>query len=136
MPAGRKSAPPRDTQLTRVLVIEDDQAIRSLIAYALGDEGYEVDEAPEGRQALGLIAQRHPDIIVLDMKMPGMDGWEFARLYRERYEAPAPIVVVTAAKDAAQRGTEVDAESWLAKPFDLAELVNRVSAVAQKADLQ
>jgi len=83
-----------------------------------------------------LIAQHQPDVIVLDMKMPGMDGWEFAKLYRERCEQPAPIVVVTAAKDAAQRGTEVDAESSLAKPFDLTDLLDRVSAAARESDVQ
>ena len=105
--------------MTRVLVIDDDSSIRQVITYALGDEGYEVDEASDGRAALESVSRRHPDVIVLDMKMPGMDGWEFARLYREHYGHKAPIIVLTAAKDAAQRAAEISAESFVSKPFEL-----------------
>lgn len=111
-------------------MIEDELDIRRLIAYALGDEGYQVDEAPDGQTALELVGRQHPDIIILDMKMPGMDGWEFAKLYRERYGHQAPIIVLTAAQDAAQRGADVNAESYVPKPFDLDVLVERVSSIA------
>jgi len=120
--------------MTRVLVIDDDTSIRQLVAYALGDEGYEVEQASDGRAALELIDRQHPDIILLDMKMPGMDGWEFAKVYRELYDQQAPIIVITAAKDAAQRGSNVEAQSYLSKPFDLDALIGRVSTVASRAD--
>lgn len=115
--------------MTRVLVIDDDADIRRMIAYALADAGYQVDEAADGEAALEMVHDRHPDVILLDMKMPGMDGWEFARLYREQYDHRAPIVVLTAAKDAAERASEVKAESYVSKPFDLSDLVGRVSTV-------
>ncbi|HKP54200.1 MAG TPA: response regulator transcription factor [Chloroflexia bacterium] len=118
--------------MTRVLVIDDDLSIRELIAYALGDEGYQVDQASDGEAALEQIDRQHPDIILLDMKMPGIDGWEFAKLYRERYDQRAPIIVVTAAKDAAQRGSTAEAASYLSKPFDLDMLIGRVSAIARR----
>jgi DNA-binding response OmpR family regulator len=117
--------------MTRVLVIDDDPSIRQLIVYALGDEGYQVDEAADGHAALQLIGQQHPDILLVDMKMPHMDGWEFVRLYRARYDHRAPIIVLTAARDAAQRGADVDAESTIAKPFDLDVLVERVAFLAR-----
>lgn len=117
--------------MTRVLVIDDDPGIRRLIVYALADEGYTVDEAAEGEGALELVSRQHPDIILLDMKMPGVDGWEFAKLYRERYGRRAPIIVLTAAKDAAQRREDIDAEGYASKPFELDDLVARVSAVAK-----
>lgn len=119
--------------MTRVLVIDDDPHIRSVIWYALKDEGYEIVEASDGQAALELVGEQHPDVILLDMKMPGMDGWEFAKLYRERYDHQTPIIVFTAAPDAAQRAVDINADSYVSKPFDLDDLVERVSAVARAA---
>lgn len=113
----------------RVLVVDDDPSIRTVIAFVLGDEGYQVEEAGDGQTALELIDEWHPDIILLDMRMPGMDGWEFVQHYRRRHDHQAPIIVFTAAHDAAQRGTDVQAESYIAKPFDLEDLVARVAAM-------
>jgi DNA-binding response OmpR family regulator len=118
--------------VTRVLLVDDDPDIRNLIAYALSDEGYQVDEAADGLAALEIADRRRPDIIILDMKMPRMDGWQFARLYRERYDQQAPIIVVTAAYDVADRAADINSESYLSKPFDLATLIERVAAVAMK----
>jgi DNA-binding response OmpR family regulator len=118
----------------RILVVDDDSSIRQVIAYALGDEGYEVDEASDGQTALESVGRQHPDLILLDMKMPGIDGWEFARLYRELYERTAPIIVLTAARDAAQRAWDIDAVSYIPKPFDLDALLERVSDVMMRDD--
>ena len=65
------------------------------------------------------------------MKMPRMDGWEFVKVYRQRYDHRAPIIVLTAAQDAARRGADVNAAGYVAKPFDLDVLVDRVSAIAR-----
>ena len=121
--------------MTRVLVVDDDPAIRQVIAFALSDEGFEVDEAGNGWAALAAIDQQHPDIILLDMRMPGMDGWEFVKRYREHWHAQAPIIVLTAAHDANQRGAEVNAADCLAKPFDLDTLLERVSALAKVSSI-
>ena len=118
--------------MTRVLVIDDDPAIRQVIAFALGDEGFQVDQARDGLAALELVGRQHPDVILLDMRMPGMDGWEFVKRYRERHHRQAPIIVLSAAQDVAQRGADVDADGYLSKPFDLDTLVQRVSALARK----
>jgi DNA-binding response OmpR family regulator len=112
-----------------ILVIDDDPNIRQVIGFALRDEGHQVGEAPDGNAALALIEAQHPDLILLDMKMPIMDGWEFVRRYRERHGHRAPILVVTAATDAARRAAEVAAEDYLPKPFDLDALVERVAAL-------
>jgi two-component system response regulator ResD len=115
--------------MTRILVVDDDQNIRRLIRYALSDEGYQVDEASDGKAALKVIGKQHPDIIILDMKMPGMDGWEFARAYRNLYDHRAAIIVLTAARDAAARSMDINAESFLSKPFDLDILLQRVAEI-------
>lgn len=116
--------------MTRILVVDDDPHIRQMLAYALADEGYQVDEAADGRAALEMVSRRRPDVILLDMKMPGMDGWEFARLHRERHGHQIPIVVLTAAPDVARRAADIDAEGYVSKPFDLQVLLDRVSAIA------
>ena len=124
------------TGATRVLVVEDDPTIRQLVAYALSDEGYEVEEAANGRAALERVERRHPDLIILDMKMPEMDGWEFALLYRARYAQRVPIIVLTAARDAAQRSEDIGAESYVAKPFDLEDLIGHVQAIMSPVGLE
>ncbi|HEX8597718.1 MAG TPA: response regulator transcription factor [Chloroflexia bacterium] len=120
--------------MTRVLVVDDEVDIRQVLVYVLADEGYEVDEAPNGEAALELIERQHPDVIILDMKMPGIDGWEFAKRYRELYGNRAPILVLTAAQDAARRGDDISAESYVPKPFDIDVLLERVSTLVRTVD--
>jgi two-component system chemotaxis response regulator CheY len=118
--------------MARVLVIDDDPSIRQVVTYVLTDEGHEVAEAADGAAALAAIARQHPDVILLDMKMPGLDGWAFVERYRARYGRRAPIVVLTAAQDAARRAAEVEAEAHLAKPFDLDAVIELVAAFARE----
>jgi two-component system, chemotaxis family, chemotaxis protein CheY len=115
------------TRAARVLVVEDDDGIRDLVDLVLSSAGYEVLTASDGAAALQVIGTVHPDLVLLDMRMPVMDGWEFARRYRARPEPHAPIVVLTAARDAAQRAAEIDANGYLGKPFDMTELLAMVS---------
>jgi CheY-like chemotaxis protein len=110
-----------------VLVVEDDPDLLSLVAMILGDAGYEVAAAEDGLQALARIEERMPGVILLDMRMPVMNGWEFAREYRARFARAAPIVVVTAAEDARARAQEIGADAWLEKPFDLDDVVRTVA---------
>jgi two-component system response regulator MprA len=119
--------------MTRVLVVDDDAAIRQVIVFALSDEGFEVDQARDGLAALQAVDRQHPDLILLDMRMPGMDGWEFVKRYRELPHPQAPIIVLTAAQDVAQRGADVNAAGYLSKPFDLDTLLERVSALVAKS---
>jgi DNA-binding response OmpR family regulator len=106
-----------------VLVVEDDPDLVALVEMLLVDEGYRVRTAPEGRAALAHVGEEMPALVLLDMRMPGMDGWEFAREFRARHGRAAPIVVVTAAEDARARAQEIDADGWLAKPFDLDDVL-------------
>lgn len=107
----------------RVLVIEDDESIRDLVEMILEDCGFEVVTASNGAEALQAIERAPPRVILLDMRMPVMDGWDFVRAYRSRPGPHAAIVVVTAAKDARTRAEEVSADAFVAKPFEAEALV-------------
>jgi DNA-binding response OmpR family regulator len=106
-----------------VLVVEDDLDLVALMEMVLADAGYRVRTARDGAEALRQVDLEMPGVVFLDMRMPGMNGWEFAREFRARHGRAAPIVVVTAAEDAGARAAEIDAEGWLAKPFDIDDIV-------------
>lgn len=110
----------------RVLVVEDDSAIASFVSLALQQEGYTVRVAANGQDAVAAVADELPDVILLDMLMPVMDGWEFARQFHERFGHQVPIVVMTAATNAQERAEQIQAEGFLGKPFDLDDLVAAV----------
>jgi CheY-like chemotaxis protein len=116
----------------QVLVVDDDEGIRELVAMALCSAGYEVISAPDGAAALELLATSRPAVILLDMLMPHVDGWEFARLYEQRPGPHAPIIVLTAARDAQARAAEIKANAWLAKPFHLDALFACVEQYAMQ----
>lgn len=109
----------------RVLVVDDEPDIRATVSAMLEIEGYEVDEAANGADALHAVERQPPDLILLDMRMPVMDGWGFARELRERGHV-TPIVVMTAARDAARWAAEIAATSFVAKPFGFDDLLNAV----------
>jgi len=117
---------PTENRTGRVLVVDDDRGIREFVCTVLADEGYEVSEAIDGRQALEHADRVRPDVILLDMRMPVMDGWEFARTYRQRPGPHAPIVIVTAALDVAKEAKDIGADGFLAKPFQLDDLLDLV----------
>jgi CheY-like chemotaxis protein len=117
----------------RILVVDDDTSIRSFVEMALDGEGYAVSTANNGAQALTVSSQQPPDLILLDMRMPVMDGWTFARRYRDQDGPHAPIVVITAATDAGERAAEIQADGYLGKPFDLDELLGLVSRYTSRA---
>src|SRR5262245_43550605 len=106
----------------QILIVDDDQEIREMVKYALVDEGYDVLTADNGGIALDMLSERTPHLILLDMRMPVMDGWTFASAYRQRPPPHAPIVVMTAAIDAVQWSREVNAAGCIPKPFELTRL--------------
>jgi len=103
-----------------ILVVDDDDDVRTLLEMSLGSEDVDIVCAENGLVALRMLEERPADLILLDMKMPVMDGWEFFRQLEGRPHPP--IVVFTAASDPPERAREVCADAWLSKPFGKAEL--------------
>ncbi|MCL6550560.1 MAG: response regulator transcription factor [Acidothermus cellulolyticus] len=121
------------TAATRVLVVDDEQNITDLVATALRYEGFQVATAHTGVQALQTAAKTHPDLVILDVMLPDIDGFEVARrLGREG--VPTPVLFLTA-RDATEdkvRGLTVGGDDYVTKPFSLAELVARVHAILRR----
>ena len=110
----------------RILVVDDDENIRQIVRLCLSDEGYAVDEAANGEAALAVIQEFKPRLILLDLRMPVMDGWEFARRYRSTPGPHVPIVAFVAALNATQDCADLEPATILTKPFDLDDLLAAV----------
>ena len=108
-----------------ILVVDDDPDILDMLREALEGAGHRVLTARDGLEALERLRTDRPSLIFLDMRMPRMDGWEFARAARERGNT-APVVVITAAGDARAWAKEISAESYIAKPFTISQLLGVV----------
>ncbi|HEX9103777.1 MAG TPA: response regulator [Polyangia bacterium] len=110
--------------LRPVLVVEDDIDILSSLAELLRDDGYDVVTAANGYQALGQVKAHDPELIVLDLMMPQMDGWRFVRELRQRIPSSrAPVVLMSAAPDLAGEAERLGVAAWVQKPFRLDELL-------------
>ena len=108
-----------------VLVVDDDPTILATVAETLDLEGYPVVTATNGAEALEVLERTSPSLVLLDMRMPVLDGWGFARALRERGLNPT-VVVMTATADARRWAAEIGARGVLPKPFDLEDLIAEV----------
>lgn len=117
----------------RILVVEDDASVAEVVGRYLEREGFTVERASDGRQALGLAAAAMPVLVVLDLSLPGVDGLEVLR--RLRALAPVPVVILTARGEESDRveGFELGADDYVVKPFSARELVARVRAVLRRS---
>jgi CheY-like chemotaxis protein len=116
----------------RILVVDDEPGIRTTVSAMLEIEGFQVDQAANGADALARLANAMPDLIVLDMRMPVLDGWGFAAELRRRGHE-VPIVVMTAARDADRWAAEISAAATLSKPFRYDDLIGTISRVRNGA---
>ncbi|MEU4924252.1 response regulator transcription factor [Streptomyces parvus] len=117
----------------RILVVDDDPTVAEVVVGYLHRAGYAVEQADDGPAALGRFAARRPDLVVLDLMLPGMDGFEVCRRMREH--GPVPVIMLTARGDEEDRvlGLETGADDYVTKPFSPRELVLRVDSVLRRA---
>ncbi|MDX6750853.1 phosphate regulon transcriptional regulator PhoB [Geminicoccaceae bacterium 1502E] len=118
-----------------ILIVEDEAALQKLLAYNLEAAGYEVIQAYDGEEALTLLAERQPDLVLLDWMLPQLSGIELCRRLRRRPEtAHTPVIMLTARSEERDRlrGLETGADDYITKPFSPAELLARVRAVLRR----
>jgi DNA-binding response OmpR family regulator len=117
----------------RILVVDDEESIRKVVEYALVQAGYEVDTAADGEEAERLLARTRPDLVVLDIMLPGKSGLDIARDVRTT--SSVPIIMLSAKGDEVDRilGLEFGADDYVTKPFSPRELVSRVKAILRRA---
>jgi CheY-like chemotaxis protein len=117
-----------------VLVVDDDPAIIGFVEMALSDEGYRVETASNGREALAEVEKDRPNVILLDLTMPVMNGYEFYTELKKRMNGSGqiPVVVMTAGQRAREAATELGASGYLAKPFQLDDLIDCVEKQTHK----
>lgn len=126
------SVPPDERGMTKLLVVEDDQTLLDTLAYNLTNEGYEVTRASDGIAALNLAREQKPDLILLDIMLPSLDGLTVCRTLRR--ETHVPIVLLTARSGEVDRivGLDSGADDYIVKPFSLGELYARLRAVLRR----
>lgn len=119
----------------KVLIVEDELVLRETLAYNLSKQGYEISTAAEGHRAVELALHEKPDLILLDIMLPNMDGFEVCRMVRQ--ELNVPIIMLTARADEVDKivGLEVGADDYLTKPFSMRELLARVKAQLRRVRL-
>ncbi len=117
-----------------ILIVDDKQALRQLVKDYLSEQGFRVVTADNGRTALYTSRHEKPDLILLDIMMPEMDGYEFIRTYRK--EKATPIILLTARLEETDKviGLELGADDYVTKPFGMAELVARIRAVLRRSE--
>ena len=121
----------------KILVVEDEPDIRKLVQYNLTQERFIVLEAEDGEQALKLLQRERPNLVILDLMLPGVSGMELCKLLKQRSEtAKLPILMLTAKAGEADRivGLEMGADDYLAKPFSPREMVARVRAILRRSE--
>ena len=119
----------------RILVVDDDPPSVKMTAFLLREEGYEVITADNGRAALELVQSQSPDLVIMDVMMPHIDGLEVTRRIRQTMDVP--IIILSAKGETTDKvtGLEVGADDYLAKPFEPSELLARVKAVLRRSEL-
>ncbi len=117
-----------------ILIVEDDPDVAEALAWNLEREGFEVRKAPDGLQALSEFEASPPDLVILDLMLPGLNGWQLFKAFRKHGEIP--IIMLTARVEEADRvaGLEMGADDYVTKPFSMREIIARVRMVLRRAE--
>jgi DNA-binding response OmpR family regulator len=119
----------------KILIVEDEPALLETLVYNLNRQGYQVESAVDGENAIQIARQTHPDLIILDIMLPKLDGFEVCRILRQ--EMNVPIIMLTARDEEIDRviGLEMGADDYMTKPFSIRELIARVKAQLRRIRL-
>jgi DNA-binding response OmpR family regulator len=117
----------------RVLVVDDDMNVRDVVRRYLEHAGYRVDVAGDGEEALRIAGESDPDLVVLDLMLPGIDGYEVCRRLRQRSQVPVVMLTARGEEDDRIAGLQLGADDYVAKPFSPRELVLRVGSVLRRS---
>jgi CheY-like chemotaxis protein len=132
-PDGETGRPPQPTATCDVMVVDDDLAILYTIAEALELEGYSVEIANNGAEALDVLKQVRPRVVLLDLRMPVLDGWAFVDIVRQQ-GTTFKLVLMTATPDVERWAEEIGADGYLAKPFALSEVLRIMERLVRESD--
>lgn len=117
----------------RVLLIDDDPALLQLLGKYLEQAGYQVSTASDGATGLRVLYARHPDLVLVDVMMPGLDGWQVCKRIREMSTVPIIMLTAKAEESDTLKGFSLGVDDYVTKPFSFAELAARISAVLSRA---
>lgn len=119
--------------MKKILLVEDDETMRKTLVYNLEEEGYDVEQTGDGADALAMAREISPDLIVLDIMLPSLDGLSVCRIIRK--ESNVPVIMLTARDSEVDRiiGLEIGADDYIVKPFSLGEFLARVRAVLRRS---
>jgi DNA-binding response OmpR family regulator len=119
----------------RILILEDEVSLAQAVAYALKREGFQVRIATDGQEGLRMALTEKPDLVILDLMLPKLDGWEVCRTLRAK--SPVPILILTARGEEHDKviGLELGADDYVVKPFSMRELIARVRALLRRAKM-
>lgn len=129
----RKSGSGVPGSRTRVLVIDDDDGVCDLLRQSLGEQGFAVATVPHGAAALELVKHHQPAVILVDLRMPIMDGWAFVEQYRRVATPPASILLLTAARDIEENAVRLRADGFIRKPFVLDDVTAAIERCIGKS---
>lgn len=110
----------------RVLVVDDDDAVCELLRQALSEHGFAVATVPHGAAALELVRHHQPAVMLVDLRMPIMDGWSFVEQYKRVVQPAASIILLSATRDVEESAKRLGADGYLQKPFELSAVVNAI----------
>jgi len=117
-----------------ILVVDDEERMARFIRLNLEHDGFQVVEANRGMQAIQVLRDRMPDVVILDVMMPDIDGFEVLQLIRETSQVPVIMLTAKGEEDDRVRGLELGADDYITKPFSPREMVSRVKAVLRRTD--
>ena len=130
-----RSIAARGNDMMRILAVDDDRNNLKMVSFLLREEGYQVLTAENGETALQMVDAEHPDLVILDIMMPHLDGYEACRRIRQTMDVP--IIILSAKGETSERvkGLELGADDYLPKPFEPSELLARVKAVLRRSEI-